>query len=289
MKTTNNPTGARNVADDELKRERCGDVYRDFIETFSDDVSMLATVEMGKFNMLTFHIALCSLGITNHGNEHISGELHFIKHTLQGADPCIVFDVGANKGKYASLVKGLHPAAKVYAFEPNPPAYEKLKDLARSKDFFCFKLGLSSEEKVQILYDRLNGEGSEHASLYAEVMSLLHKTEINGKEIALSTLDGMMTKLNIEYINLLKIDTEGHELEVLRGAREALKNKRIRMIQFEFNEMNVISRVFMKDFYDLLPDFNFHRMLPGGLLPLGEYRPLTHEIFALQNIVAIQK
>ena len=63
-------------------------------------------------------------------------------------------------------------------------------------------------------------------------------------------------------------------------------------IQFEFNEMNIESRVFMKDFFNILPEYDFFRLLPDGYIPLGNintYRnPLTLELFAMQNIVAIQ-
>lgn len=45
----------------------------------------------------------------------------------------------------------------------------------------------------------------------------------------------------------------------------------------------------MKDFYDILPQYDFYRLLPKYLMPLGEYRALTHEIFAYQNIVAIRR
>jgi len=49
--------------------------------------------------------------------------------------------------------------------------------------------------------------------------------------------------------------------------------------------MNVFSRVFMHDFFELMKGYRFYRLLPHGLLPLKRYIPLT-EIFAYQNIVA---
>ena len=54
--------------------------------------------------------------------------------------------------------------------------------------------------------------------------------------------------LKLERLNLLKIDAEGNEYKILLGAKQALQANIIDVIQFEFNEMNVISRVFMKDF-----------------------------------------
>ena len=62
----------------------------------------------------------------------------------------------------------------------------------------------------------------------------------------------------------------------------------IDLIHFEFNEMNVASRIFFKDFYDLLKGYRFYRMLPDGLIDLGEYKAYQMEIFGYQNIVAIR-
>ena len=53
--------------------------------------------------------------------------------------------------------------------------------------------------------------------------------------------------------------------------------------------MNVVSRVYMLDFMKLLNNYDFYRLLPNSMYPLNDYRPLTHEIFGFQNIVAIRK
>jgi len=65
-----------------------------------------------------------------------------------------------------------------------------------------------------------------------------------------------------------------------------LSARRIGLIQFEFNELNVLSRVFLKDFYDLLPGYSLYRMDTDRLHPLGDYSPIN-EIFRYQNILAI--
>ena len=86
----------------------------------------------------------------------------------------------------------------------------------------------------------------------------------------------------------MKIDTEGHELQVLFGAIVAIQIRKIEVIQIEFNEMNVISKTFFKNIYDLLNGYHFFRLLPDGLVRLPIYRPIEYEIFAFQNIAAIQ-
>ena len=99
-----------------------------------------------------------------------------------------------------------------------------------------------------------------------------------------------MISQNVQVIDLLKIDTEGNEFNVLLGCKEFLKNRQVKAIHFEFNEMNIVSKVSFKDFWDLLSDYNFYRILPGGgLLPIKNYSPIMCEIYAFQNIVAILK
>ncbi len=75
-------------------------------------------------------------------------------------------------------------------------------------------------------------------------------------------------------------------MEVLSGAKALLAEGRIHFIQFEFNEMNIISRVFLKDFYDLLQGFSLYRLDSNRLIPLAGYSS-TNEIFKFQNLLAV--
>lgn len=52
--------------------------------------------------------------------------------------------------------------------------------------------------------------------------------------------------------------------------------------------MNIVSKTSFKDFWDLLSDYNFYRILPGELLPIKNYSPIMCNV-ALRNIVAILK
>jgi hypothetical protein len=60
----------------------------------------------------------------------------------------------------------------------------------------------------------------------------------------------------------------------------------IKIIQFEFNEMNIVSRVFLKDFYQILKAYKIYRLCETELIPLFHYDSIN-EIFKFQNIIAI--
>jgi len=116
---------------------------------------------------------------------------------------------------------------------------------------------MSDNIQTAALYDYSNNTGSSHASIYKKVFDNIHQSESIKYEIEMSTIDSFCDKKNISLITLLKIDTEGHEYQVLQGAKRMLTEHRIQAIHFEFNEMNAISKVFMNDFIELLPDFSF--------------------------------
>jgi hypothetical protein len=105
--------------------------------------------------------------------------------------------------------------------------------------------------------------------------------------VALNTLDDYCAERSLEKIDFIKIDTEGHELAVLQGGKQLIKSGRLPLIQFEFNEMNIVSKSVLKDFYALLQGYEFFRLMPNGLLPLGPYNS-RNEIFVFQNILAVK-
>jgi len=67
------------------------------------------------------------------------------------------------------------------------------------------------------------------------------------------------------------------------------KAGKIKAIHFEFNEMNLASRTCFRDFWSLLSNYDFFRLLSSGMIKIDKYSPVQTEIFAYQNIVAILK
>lgn len=238
------------------------------------------------FNLLIFNLGLRGMGIRNFETDSASGEAYFIKRYISLIDAGVVIDVGANVGDYSRKVRKANSMIRIYAFEPHPVTYQKLKKNIAGLHIETINSGVGSSSGTINLYDYAADDGSSHASLYQEVIEKIHKGKAASHEVAITTLDEFAEEHEIERIHLLKIDTEGNELEVLKGFRKYLEADKIDLIHFEFNEMNVVSRVFFKDFMELLPNFVFFRMLPDELIPIEKYHPLYCEIFTYQNIVA---
>ena len=106
-------------------------------------------------------------------------------------------------------------------------------------------------------------------------------------EARVTTIAAFCAEQDIQRIGLLKIDVEGFEAEVLRGAQDVLPN--IDAVQFEFNEMNLLSHSNMSDIEQLLPGFDLFRLLyDGNLLPLAGTPQYRRNLFCYQNIVALR-
>lgn len=243
-----------------------------------------------RFNQALFALSLRGMGILNHESSELSGEANFQERLAAwaGDRPFTALDIGANEGDYARALLKRIPQATIYAFEPHPRTFERLSQA--SAGLKAFNFGFGEEAGSVAIYDYADRGGSAHASLYAEVIESIHGGTAVATEIQLERLDAFVGKHGLSLIHLLKIDTEGNELKILRGAEKTLREGRVEVIHFEFNEMNVVSRSFFRDFWELLSqDYRFYRMLPDGLVALEEYVAIYHELFAFQNLVAVRK
>ncbi len=247
-----------------------------------------------KLNLHLYKVSLRGIGVLNSEGPEVTGEQWFLETLAQSHCVTTIIDVGANTEAYGAREI---PDAQVYAFEPHPQTFQKLKTLIkklRQKNVQLFQAALSHTSGSLKLWDfadsaelKATQPTSTLASLDRSVIEELHGQTAQSFTVKLETLDAVAKRLKLTSIDLLKIDTEGHEYQVLQGAKSLLTAHKIKLVQFEFNEMNVFSRSYFKDFLDLLPHHSFYRLMPQGLFPLGKYRPLTHEIFGFQNVIAV--
>jgi FkbM family methyltransferase len=237
-------------------------------------------------------LAYRRIGIGNYESAELTGEKWLVEQALPRLlrrENQVMFDVGANTGEYSQALCSSFPNSRIHAFEPVPAAFAQLERRVGNR-VKCHQRGLSDSLAQSIpIYDYEDGNGSAHASLFKDVFVDLHKSKgLNRIEIELTTLDNFCSENSISTIDFLKVDTEGCEMQVLRGSKRMLDLGAIRLIQFEFNEMNVIARVFLRDFYEILRGFDLFRLLPNSLLPLGDYWS-RYEVFAYQNLLAIKR
>lgn len=162
---------------------------------------------------------------------------------LQKGD--VVFDVGANVGKYIKRFLNRHPGVVFHAFEIDPDNIGKFLAMhGNNPNVHLHKFGLG--EKAGEFTAHAREGGSQTTSLYDFGMG--DKTFV----IRCETGEEFCRREGIDCVSFMKIDTEGHDLRVLKGFGEMLRPENIECIQFEYNEISVTARVWLAEFYKLL-------------------------------------
>ncbi|HEY2786474.1 MAG TPA: FkbM family methyltransferase [Fimbriiglobus sp.] len=171
------------------------------------------------------------------------------------APPFTVVDVGANVGEWSrEFSKRLSAAGVthvVHAFEPFPETYATLsRNLTAwnlTRTVRTHNLALSSAGGEHEFFSLGSGIGQNSLHPIPEAGAGAVRTTVTR-----TTLDDTATTFDISTIHVMKIDTEGHDLEVLIGAKTMLESGRIRLIQFEYNHRWIMARRYLRDAFELL-------------------------------------
>ncbi|HEV7370177.1 FkbM family methyltransferase [Arenibaculum sp.] len=145
---------------------------------------------------------------------------------LPKLDVKVVFDVGANTGQSARAFASDFPSATIHSFEPGKAIFDQLvANVGQHPRVRCHQIAFGSA-------------AGEHDFVVHKVLSHLAKAgeAPSGhpvEKVRVALLSEFCRQHAIERIGFLKIDTEGHDLEVLRGADEMLRDGRIDLVQVE--------------------------------------------------------
>jgi FkbM family methyltransferase len=143
----------------------------------------------------------------------------------------VIWDVGANVGLYTAKMAALTgPAGRVFAFEPSPTNLERLRTVADAHaNVSVMACGLSSRSGTLQLVQGDDDLGATSRLAGADGA----QTEGAVFTVDLRTGDEVIRSGNSAIPNVVKIDVEGHELRVLEGMRETLRERRLRSIIVE--------------------------------------------------------
>ena len=160
----------------------------------------------------------------------------------------IFFDVGAHMGLYTDLVNKIYPNCKSFLFEPQSTIFNKVKEkYSSNNNVQVFNKAISDTEKKQNLYLNMHDLTStlstfDEQSSYLNFKAKLYGTDIKnmsyGTELVQTiTLDKFMLEHNVDKIDLIKIDTEGHEFNVLKGLKNQIENVENILIEFHHRDL----------------------------------------------------
>jgi FkbM family methyltransferase len=153
-----------------------------------------------------------------------------------------VFDVGTNKGDFIETILNVNPYASIHAFEPNPEIYQKLKLKFNSSKIILNNKAVSDTIEKKIFYENIfnltsslekpNLE-SKHSKKKIKTFGIKPEELIKKTyEVETITLSKYLEYNQIHHLDYLKIDTEGHEFECLKGLFNQ-QNCKIKYIQIE--------------------------------------------------------
>ena len=198
--------------------------------------------------------------------------LGYIKNKKQ-----IIFDIGCYKGYFTKGIiendKRSLRGKKFYLFDANPISKKYLSNLLNNKNIKYFNLAMHNTNGNRNFYinNYFEPSGSSLIPFYQKdfmwnstrkfLMQLFKPlTKISGYtkiKVKTKTIDKFCNKKKIKKIDLLKIDTEGNEYNVLKGAKSLLKKNKILLIYVEISETKKNYEKKEKKIINFLKKYNF--------------------------------
>lgn len=181
----------------------------------------------------------------------------------------VIFDVGANKGQSIRFFKEIFKAATIYSFEPNSALYTSLLSLYGNRsDIRLYPYALGEGSGVMDLIVYANNELSSLKRIERNTVNPFSDEPIKQEEkIAIESIDDFVATNGIKKIDLLKIDTQGYELEVLKGAANSLKSGMIRNLYIELNFISIYEN--QSDYVEIIELLRSQHYILAGLYELN--------------------
>jgi FkbM family methyltransferase len=189
-----------------------------------------------------------------------NGELFLLRHLASHIRMAV--DIGAHVGDWTGHLLALGSPVRIHAFEPSPSAYAVLAQRYDGEaGVEVHNLGLGAVHGQVVFYD--GGVGSTASSFLRRRNAGTTKV----LEVAVTTLDRFMSEHGIAHLDLVKIDTEGFEMEVFRGMREVLKRQSVGCVQFEYGGTWIEARETLAGTREFLQQHGYRvfRLLPNGV------------------------
>jgi FkbM family methyltransferase len=188
----------------------------------------------------------------------------------------VAIDVGAHAGVYTHVLLDL--GASVVSIEANPKVAEGLIFLYGQKAQIVCAAASSSAGSVKLRIPKALPSGS-HGIATVEATNTLDGAEVDEVEVPQITLDGM----NLGSVGFIKVDVEGHEYDVLLGAKGILERDHPAILA-EAEERHKPSAV--QSICDLLGSLGYHGFMldDGRLSPIANFDPARDQFIPANQL-----
>ena len=218
----------------------------------------------------------------------------------------VIFDVGCFRGNFTrNIIK--HESKKniksnFFLFDPNPNVKNYLSSLLKENNVKCFNIAFdnSNSEKKFTLNQYFEATGSSLDSLHKEdkLYNFTRKSFMKifrpfkkikdyiEIDVKTQTLDNFCSENKINYIDLLKLDTEGNEFNILKGAENLLSKNKIKIIYTEICSYKKDYNNKSNDIKKFLKKYNFDHIKSYKIPSLSFLSKLkaTDDLFVFKKI-----
>jgi len=162
--------------------------------------------------------------LLDHGNTTTVEAWHCC-NALDGINSPIIFDVGANIGTFTTWMSKKFPLGKVYAFEPQRPVFQQLAGnvaINNLYNVYTYNFGLGAVDEY-VKFNEPNYFLNHDFGTFTLKQSGSVQRTSDTIVVEIKTVDSFMNTYQIPRLDLLKIDVEGMDIDVLKGAHNTIK------------------------------------------------------------------
>lgn len=164
---------------------------------------------------------------------------HDLGLLIDRANP-VCLDVGANVGQTIMLLVDNLKDPEIHAFEPSTKTFNTLQTKFKSDRIILYKYGVGSEKGVLDFNNLPNSQLSSFLIPQHFPWSKANRDyESTVEQVQVITLDQFIQEHNMNHVDLLKSDTQGYDLQVLKGAERSLLNGVIKFVLVEINQIEM--------------------------------------------------
>jgi FkbM family methyltransferase len=175
-----------------------------------------------------------------------------VKAEIKSKSP-VFFDVGVNHGQSIDKIQEIYPEALIHGFEPSKMCYNSVLEKLNTNKIILNNKAIG--DKIGTLDFNQYSWDALSSILKREFTTA---TIVDTYKVDVTTLDAYCDELGIEYINVLKTDTEGYELNVLQGATKLLQDNKIQFVCVElFFEPHFVGQSSAGDIMNFLFEHQF--------------------------------
>lgn len=201
-----------------------------------------------------------------------------------------IIDVGSHKGESLETFKKINKNSNIFCFEPQVDCFYFLKKKFKfEKNIRIFNYALSNKKGKKVIFKNILSTTSTFSKLnFKSKHFKIKSTVLNNKsagfftknKVRINTLSFFIKKYKIKKVDLLKIDTEGHELQVLLGSKKILKNIKLILI-----ERNLTDYYLNYDYSKIerLLHINYFKKIKSFKFPFMQYQDILYLNTKLNN------